>query len=260
MVQKERPGFFIFHETEDEICYMDDRQRGQLFRALMAYSRRGEMPEDIDPIVMGSFYSLKSSVDRLAEKYERVREINYQNGIKGGRPRKTEKTQPVFSEPTKTENNHNYNSSSSYNPNYNQNQNSISNMNNNNNCDCEGEGTQAQMPPPPRGMYKNVYLSDEDYEVLRSEQPNIDERIDRLSEYMETSGRSYVNHFATLRQWAREDGQKESVRTSRDSQPDYKNRSGAEYPAGEHEKEAVRRLMELKRRRDEELQGADAEM
>ncbi|MBE6991925.1 MAG: hypothetical protein E7430_05030 [Ruminococcaceae bacterium] len=251
MTQKERPGFFVYHETEDEISYMDDRQRGQLLRALLAYSRRGEIVEDIDPIVMGSFYSLKSSVDRNAEKYERIRLINYQNGLKGGRPRKTKETQSVFSEPTATEKNHNYNSSSNSNSNPN------SNQNNNYNCEREGEGTKANTPPPPRGLYKNVFLSEEEYNILRSEQPNIDERIDRLSEYMAVSGKNYVNHLATLRQWAREDGQKDIGRKSGGTRKDCENRSDYEYHAGEHEKAAVMRLQEMKRRREEELAGQE---
>lgn len=257
MTQKERPGFFVFHETEDEISYMTDQQRGQLLRALLAYSRRGEIVDDIEPIVMGSFYSLKSSIDRHAEKYEQIREINRQNGAKGGRPRITEKTQPVFSQPTATENNHNYNSSSSSNENLSTNTNTS--MNTNINSEHEGEGTKAQAktPPPPRGLYKNVYLSDEDYAVLRSEQQDIDSRIDRLSEYMESTGKYYVNHFATLRQWAREDQYKQPVKKIDSPAVDFSNRSGADYPAGEHEKEAVRRLMELKRQREAQANAAE---
>lgn len=255
MTQKERPGFFVFHETEDETAYMTDLQRGQLFRALLAYSRRGEIVDDIEPIVMGSFFSLKSSIDRHAEKYEQIREINRQNGAKGGRPRITEETQPVFSQPTATENNHNYNSSSSYNSNENQSTNINTSINNNKNCEHEGEGTQAQAktPPHPRGLYKNVYLTDEDYAVLRSEQQDIDSRIDRLSEYMESTGKYYVNHFATLRQWAREDEQKAPVKQNGSTPVDHKNRSGADYPAGEHEKAAVRRLIEMKRQREAQI-------
>lgn len=57
------------------------------------------------------------------------------------------------------------------------------------------------------GYYKNVLLSDQDLEKLRDEFPlDWQDRIDRLSEYMTSTGKSYKNHLATIRAWARKDG------------------------------------------------------
>lgn len=59
------------------------------------------------------------------------------------------------------------------------------------------------------GEYKNVLLSDEDYEKLKSEFPSdYEERIERLSSYMASTGKSYKNHLATIRNWARKDRSK----------------------------------------------------
>jgi predicted phage replisome organizer len=56
------------------------------------------------------------------------------------------------------------------------------------------------------GEYSNVLLSDEDMEKLKAEFPNdYQERIERLSEYMASSGKTYKNHLATIRNWARKD-------------------------------------------------------
>lgn len=56
------------------------------------------------------------------------------------------------------------------------------------------------------GYYKNVLLSDEDYAKLQSEFPHdYSERIERLSEYMASTGKSYKNHLATIRNWAKKD-------------------------------------------------------
>ena len=56
------------------------------------------------------------------------------------------------------------------------------------------------------GMYENVILSDSDMEKLKQEFPNdYEERIDRLSEYMESTGKTYSSHLATIRSWARKD-------------------------------------------------------
>ena len=54
------------------------------------------------------------------------------------------------------------------------------------------------------GLYDNVVLSHSDLEKLKVEFPNdYQERIDRLSEYMATTGKTYKNHLATIRSWAR---------------------------------------------------------
>lgn len=56
------------------------------------------------------------------------------------------------------------------------------------------------------GEYKNVFLSDEDFEKLKSEFPSdYEERIEKLSCYMESTGKSYKNHLATIRNWARKE-------------------------------------------------------
>ena len=54
------------------------------------------------------------------------------------------------------------------------------------------------------GVYGNVLLSDTELRKLQQEFPaDFQERIERLSEYIASSGRSYKNHLATIRSWAR---------------------------------------------------------
>lgn len=61
-------------------------------------------------------------------------------------------------------------------------------------------------PRHKHGEYQNVLLSDDDLEKLKAEFPaDWDRRIQRLSEYMASSGKSYKNHLATIRNWARRD-------------------------------------------------------
>lgn len=56
------------------------------------------------------------------------------------------------------------------------------------------------------GEYKNVLLSDEDLEKLKTEFPNdYESRIENLSCYIESTGKSYKNHLATIRNWARKE-------------------------------------------------------
>lgn len=58
------------------------------------------------------------------------------------------------------------------------------------------------------GEYQNVLLTDTDLAKLQSEFPSDwEERIERLSAYMASTGKSYKNHLATIRNWARRDNQ-----------------------------------------------------
>lgn len=59
------------------------------------------------------------------------------------------------------------------------------------------------------GEYSNVFLSDSDYEKLKSEFPlDYNERIESLSSYIASTGKSYKNHLATIRNWAKKDDSK----------------------------------------------------
>lgn len=59
------------------------------------------------------------------------------------------------------------------------------------------------------GSYKNVLFTDEEYAKLQAEYPtDYSERIERLSEYIASTGKSYKSHLATIRSWARKDGAK----------------------------------------------------
>lgn len=63
------------------------------------------------------------------------------------------------------------------------------------------------------GEYKNVLLSDDELEKLKSEYPNdYEERIERLSEYIASTGKSYKSHLATIRSWAKKDKPKQEKR------------------------------------------------
>jgi len=50
------------------------------------------------------------------------------------------------------------------------------------------------------GRYRNVYL--EDYSELKTEIAELDSLIDDLSIYMQSTGRKYADHAATLRSWS----------------------------------------------------------
>ena len=58
------------------------------------------------------------------------------------------------------------------------------------------------------GEYKNVLLTDEELDKLKAEYQDWQDRIERLSSYVASTGKSYKSHYATIRNWARKDGVK----------------------------------------------------
>ena len=73
-----------------------------------------------------------------------------------------------------------------------------------------GEDSIEESPPKATrhkyGMYENVLLSDDDFQKLQEEFPNdLFDRIERLSEYIASTGKKYKSHLATIRSWARKD-------------------------------------------------------
>lgn len=54
------------------------------------------------------------------------------------------------------------------------------------------------------GEYQNVVLTDEELVKLKTEFPiDWEERIERLSGYLASTGKTYKSHLATIRNWAR---------------------------------------------------------
>jgi hypothetical protein len=59
------------------------------------------------------------------------------------------------------------------------------------------------------GEYANVLLTDEELDKLKEEFPqDWCIRIERLSEYIASTGKAYKSHYATIRNWARKDQEK----------------------------------------------------
>lgn len=72
-----------------------------------------------------------------------------------------------------------------------------------------------------RGRYENVFLTEAEIDELQAELPDLWQRyVEKLSEYMASTGKTYQNHAATIRRWAAEDRRKGK------SIPDYTYKEG----------------------------------
>lgn len=82
-------GSFIFREEWLEIMSpMTTDERNNVINAVISYAFTGEIG-DLTPIEKVAFLSIKGSIDRDADRYEKTTEKNRNNGKKGGRPAAT---------------------------------------------------------------------------------------------------------------------------------------------------------------------------
>ena len=101
-----RSYFQVYLSYEDPLKSLTYEQIGKIFMAMFQYEKTKEKP-DLDPVSDMAFCFIRSQMERDQQAYEEKCERSRQNGMKGGRPRKSEKSrgflenQPVFSETPK---------------------------------------------------------------------------------------------------------------------------------------------------------------
>ena len=192
----------IFADMLDEIDAYSEAERGRILTAMLEYMVTGKKPT----CTGNERFILPSIIGRLsreAAEQSRRAERSRANGANGGRPRNNPENPVGFSE---THNN-------PENPvalNYNSNLEPITNNLEHRTDNSNNKDTARSAPTRHRyGQYQNVLLTDEDMGKLKAEFPgDWQERVERLSEYMASKGVSYKNHLATIRAWARKNGDK----------------------------------------------------
>ena len=154
--------------------------RADAYDAIVSYALLGEEPdlENMPDAAAIAFEVIRPNLDASRRKAA--------NGKKGGESKKQTESKPEANEST-VEANGKQEQSESKNKDKNKNKNK-----NKHKC--------------VYGEYQNVLLTDEEFEKLKSEFPSHWQAlIDHLSGYMASTGKKYVDHLATMRNWGRKD-------------------------------------------------------
>ena len=53
------------------------------------------------------------------------------------------------------------------------------------------------------GEYQNIFLTEKEYKRLKADFAGLDGLIEQLSAYIQSTGKKYADHAATLRIWAK---------------------------------------------------------
>lgn len=190
----EKKSLMLYYEYERQFALLSDEQLGRLIRAMLAFDIYGVIPDfSDDPKLEMTFSFISAQLERDKTKFEQKCAVNSANGRKGGRPSKqtvadkTEKSERFSDKPKKADEDKDEEKEKE-----------------------EEKGEDEESVPTRRkyGRYNNVLLSDDDISQLKTELPNYQEYIERLSEYMESSGKNYNSHLATIRRWAKSDAEK----------------------------------------------------
>ena len=188
----------VFTDFAEAIEPLSEAERGRLFTAMLQYASTGETAE-LKGAERFVWPTAKQNIDRTRVEAER----NAACGSKGGRPKKPAETDLNRKKPAETDLNRKKADK-----------------------DKDKDKDKDNIIPPispngdivplegerPRkhkyGEYKNVLLTDDEFEKLKAEYADYLDRIERLSSYLASTGKTYKSHYATIRNWARADAEK----------------------------------------------------
>lgn len=204
-------SFPVYLDYAKAVNKLSDDEAGKLFKALLEYAGSNHEPQ-LEGSLYAVFAIMQNQLDRDTEKYEQKCAQLRENGSKGGRPAKKkepdanqEKPNGFSLQPNKPDTDTDTETDKE-----------TATVTDSN----KGKSEDKQSKPIRHkyGEYKNVLLSDEELSKLQAEIPCWQEMIERLSSYMESSGKKYKNHLATMRNWYRND---QSTSKGKNSIPDY---------------------------------------
>ena len=97
-----KKSFILYCDLIHSVEELTDEQSGRLFKIILQYVN-DQNPKIEDQILKVAFSPIKLQLKRDLEEWLKTCERNRENGVKGGRPPKTQKTQSVLEKPNKTE-------------------------------------------------------------------------------------------------------------------------------------------------------------
>lgn len=204
-----KPAWFkLFFHHKAMIDAVPDEAVGKALKAIMAYFDSGELPE-LDPMTAIVFSALRPSVDDSFEDYERTSRKNRENVKK-----RWEKSDvpSVPNDTTCTSGNDLIPKHTKHTEGEEEAEEEVEERREDIGASTPSSSPSAKKPVKHKhGEYNNVLLTDEELDKLKAEYPDWNTRIERLSAYVASTGKTYKSHYATIRNWARKDAEKGGV-------------------------------------------------
>ena len=93
---EERKSFMMYVNYAKQFRLLNMEQRGALITAIFEYIENGIVLSSLDALTEMAFSCMQDTFDRDYQTYIQKCEKNSENGKKGGRPKKSEKTERFF--------------------------------------------------------------------------------------------------------------------------------------------------------------------
>jgi len=212
-----KPGVMIYFETGQSIKGLDYETKGRLFEAIMEYGEHGTVPP-MDGILAAVWPFVANSIDRDAARYEELVEKRRKAGQASAAKKQAladngqhMPTHVDTCQHMPTQGNTGQQNQPTPTPT------STTTPTSTPTATPARASTSGDNTPRAYGLYWNVMLTDDEYLELQAEIPNLQNKVNKLSEYMKRTGKHYDSHAATIRKWAREDAQKQTTQARRNS-------------------------------------------
>ncbi len=210
-------SFVLYYNTVKSLEMLTDRELGKVFKALIKYETEGVLPDFKDRILLMSFTSLKEDADfnkirydercvrnkKAAEsRWSKEKELQKNADVCECIPTDAKNADKDKEKDKVKDNDKEYvyvkdnecmhpqkrdaQKENTYKPSAEK---------------TEGKGDFFSQKEQLYGLFKNVRLLPAEYQQLKNSFPDADKRIEELSAYISSSGKSYENHFAKLTQW-----------------------------------------------------------
>ena len=203
-IEMQKTAMLLPYEFEPIFKSLPLEQAGLLILALYQYEHEEVEPDFSDNEILQFSWKthIKPKVDEYKEKYKKTCEARREAGSKGGKSNQEKQKQAKQANATFDK----------------QNEQKVANQ-----ADIDGdrdidididkdikEKYKKEKPVKHKhGQYKNVLLSDDELQKLQTEFPiDWQKRIENVSEYCASHGKTYKDYLATIRNWARRDKQK----------------------------------------------------
>lgn len=216
----EKPGFYIWFKTVDQMAEMTFEEKGMIYTAVEEYARNGALPEFDDRFLRSIWARLKSDLDEDDAKYRKTQRDNQIKGWKSDFKRNYAPAHGIDpndeaaldayiqQRSTAVDCGQHTSSNTNTNPNINPNSNTSINTNININSNPNTADDTSAEQKQTYGEFQNVLLTDDELEKLKGAFPaDWQERIESLSSYMKSTGKKYESHYATLKRWEMKENQ-----------------------------------------------------
>lgn len=225
-----KESFVLYTDMEEQLGMLDNEEAGKLMKAIFSYMRCGKPDVELTGATKMAFLFIRKTLDRDGEKYEQVKEGRSRAGRASAeaRKRKKEETEQAAqaqretaaaSVPAKGTN-------ASTEEQKGTGENSAEQRGTNSTVSVPvnvpdpvsvsvsdsvpvsvSDSVPAPVPEKQKkafGRYQNIFLAQEELMELQREFPvDYMDRLERLSEYMASTGKRYASPLAAIRYWAK---------------------------------------------------------